>query len=59
MSDRTFRLMERHQKLDTLLRLALVRRAPDPFEISRLKKLKLAVRDQLAALSRKRAGRAH
>jgi len=48
--------MERHQKLDTLLRLALARRRPDPFEISRLKKLKLAVRDRLAALARKRAG---
>lgn len=58
MSDRTFRLMERHQKLDALLRRALARRVPDPYEVSRLKKLKLAVRDRLAALARKRDLRA-
>jgi uncharacterized protein len=53
MSDRAFRLMERHQKLDDLLRAAGSRALPDPFEVSRLKKLKLAVKDRLARLTRK------
>lgn len=47
MSDREFRLIERHRRLDDLLRLAQSRRFPDPFEIGRLKKLKLAVKDRL------------
>lgn len=51
MSDRLFRLMERHQKLDDALRHVQARRWPDPFEIARLKKLKLAIKDRLARLS--------
>ncbi|MFM5885654.1 MAG: DUF465 domain-containing protein [Novosphingobium sp.] len=47
MSDRVFRLMERHQKLDEMLRRLLARRTADPFEIVRLKKLKLALKDRL------------
>ena len=47
MSDRVFRLMERHQKLDDALRLAQRRRLTDPFEIVRLKKLKLAIKDRI------------
>ena len=47
MSDRVFRLLERHQKLDEALRLAQRRRLADPFEIVRLKKLKLAIKDRL------------
>ena len=58
MSDHTFRLMERHQKLDAKLRQAQLRRVPDPFEIGRLKKLKLAIRDRLAVLSRHRTSAA-
>ncbi|MCB2078833.1 MAG: YdcH family protein [Novosphingobium sp.] len=54
MSDRVFRLLERHQKLDERLRQAQRRRVPDPFEVMRLKKLKLAIRDRLARLARKR-----
>ena len=50
MSDRLFRLMERHQKLDEALRRVQTRRWPDPFEIARLKKLKLAIKDRLARL---------
>ena len=50
MSDRVFRLMERHQKLDDLLRLAQRRRWADPFEIARIKKLKLVLKDRLARL---------
>jgi len=52
MSDRVFRLMERHQKLDDALRRLQSRRFVDPFEILRLKKLKLAIKDRLARLSR-------
>ena len=54
MSDRLFHLMERHQKLDDRLSLARSHRWPDPFEIARLKKLKLAVKDRLERLLRRR-----
>ena len=53
MSDRVFRLMERHQKLDEALRLAKRRRLADPFEVVRLKKLKLAIKDRIARLMRR------
>lgn len=48
MSYRKFRLLERHQKIDELLRLAQSRLRPDPLEIGRLTKIKLAIRDRLA-----------
>lgn len=51
MNDRVFRLLERHQKLDERLHHAQARRFPDPFEIVRLKKLKLAIKDRLARLA--------
>lgn len=54
MSDRTFLLLQRHQRLDEMLRWAQARRFPDPFEIARLKKLKLAIKDRLARMARKR-----
>ena len=50
MSDRVFRLMERHKKLDSHLQLARSRRWQDPFEIARLKKLKLAIKDRVAQM---------
>ena len=50
MSDRVFRLMERHQQLDARLHSARARPWPDPFEIAKLKKLKLGMKDRLAAL---------
>lgn len=53
MSNRVFRLMERHQKLDEALRQARRRRWVDPFEIVRLKKLKLAIKDRIARLMRR------
>lgn len=53
MSDRYFRLLERHQKLDERLRNLQRRRFADPFELARLKKLKLAIKDRLARLIRK------
>ncbi|MGN3974485.1 YdcH family protein [Tsuneonella sp. SYSU-LHT278] len=55
MSDRLYRLMERHQKLDRMIAAAQMRRLPDPFEILRLRKLKLAVRDRLARAMRRPA----
>jgi hypothetical protein len=58
MSDRYFRLLERHQKLDERLRLLQRVRWPDPLEVARLKKLKLALKDRLARLLHKR-DRAH
>ena len=51
MSDKVYRLLERHQKLDALLRQVQVRWL-DPLETSRIKKLKLAVRDRLSRLAR-------
>ncbi|MBA4355438.1 MAG: DUF465 domain-containing protein [Novosphingobium sp.] len=48
MSDRYFRLLERHQKLDEALRLARHKRWIDPFEIARIRKLKLIIKDRLS-----------
>lgn len=50
MSDRYFTLLERHQKLDEALRLARRKRWVDPFEIARIKKLKLVVKDHLSRM---------
>lgn len=58
MSDRVFRLLERHQKLDEALRAAQRRRWTDPFEVARLKKLKLTIKDRLSRLARRPALRA-
>lgn len=59
MSDQAYHLLERHQKLDARLRALQVLYWPDPFELARIKKLKLAVKDRLARLAfgpqRKRA----
>ena len=53
MSNITYRLLERHQKLDAALRMAQGRRFVDPFEIARLKKLKLTIKDRLSRLARR------
>lgn len=55
MSDRYYLLLERHQKLDEALRLARRSRWADPFEIARLKRLKLAVKDRLARMLPRRS----
>ncbi len=55
MSDPIFRLMERHQKLDAHLQSARARRWTDPFEIARLKKLKLAIKDRISRLMARRS----
>lgn len=52
MSNQAYRLLERHQKLDSRLRMLQGLRWPDPFELARLKKLKLAVKDRLARVAR-------
>ena len=52
MSDQMFRLMEYHQKLDRLIADARRRREIDPLKILKLKKLKLAVKDRIAAATR-------
>lgn len=54
MSESTFRLLERHQKLDEFLRRAQTRRFVDPLEIARLKKLKLSIKDRIARMIRTR-----
>ena len=56
MSDPIYRLLERHQQLDAKLRREQSRRWIDPFEIVRLKKMKLALRDRIARFSGNRAG---
>ena len=53
MSDRLYRLMERHQKLDRMIAAAHGRRLGDPLELLRLKQLKLAIKDQIARAMRR------
>ena len=43
-----YHLLERHQRLDAALRRAQAHRFVDPFEVARLKKRKLAIKDLLA-----------
>ncbi|MFA7587046.1 MAG: YdcH family protein [Novosphingobium sp.] len=50
MTDRVFHLLERHQKLDDQLRRAQARKFADPFEILRLKKLKMAIKDRIVRI---------
>ena len=50
MSKSLFRLMRRHQQIDEALRREQARRLPDFARLQRLKKLKLVVKDRLAAL---------
>jgi hypothetical protein len=50
MPDTLFRMMERHQKLDELLRRAQSRRFPDAREILRLTLQKLTLRSRLNGL---------
>ena len=57
MSNHLFRLTATHQRLDEAIRAEMKRRLPDSIRLLRLKKLKLAVKDRLAALMRpKRKG---
>jgi hypothetical protein len=50
MSNRFFRYLEReHARLDAAIQAEQAKLRPDDAELARLKKLKLAVKDQLAA----------
>jgi hypothetical protein len=51
-----FLLLERHAKIDDALRQEQRRRVPDLFRTQQLKKLKLAIKDRLHRLSRRRMG---
>ncbi|MBX7540494.1 DUF465 domain-containing protein [Qipengyuania sphaerica] len=52
MTARTFRLTQIHQKIDERLRLEQLKKSPDTLEISRLKRMKLRVKDALHRLLR-------
>ncbi|QZH74864.1 MAG: DUF465 domain-containing protein [Erythrobacter sp.] len=54
MKTNIFRLLQEHQRLDERLRLEQSRRWPNYGRISKLKKLKLAAKDALVAISRGR-----
>ena len=49
-----FRLMEAHQRIDERIRVESGRRWPDPFEVMRLKRLKLRIKDRLNELMPRR-----
>lgn len=51
MSNRTYRLMEYHQRLDDELRGEMRRSWPSFARIQRLKRLKLAVKDKLQRMT--------
>ena len=52
MSDRLFRLMLAHQRIDEELRREQCRRGVSPFTLMRLKKLKLRAKDLMLRLKR-------
>ena len=52
MSDRLYRLMLAHQRIDEQLRREQRRRSASPFVVMRLKKLKLRAKDLMQRLSR-------
>lgn len=51
MTLQIFRLLSRHQELDEALRREQRQRWPDAMRLQHLKKLKLAVKDRLRALT--------
>lgn len=53
MSSATYRLTRIHRRLDDAIRLEMQRRLPDSLRLLRLKKLRLAVKDRLAAMMRR------
>ncbi len=56
MKMKIFSLLVKHQRLDTALREARMRPWPDVVHILKLKKMKLAVKDQLRAFAKAKAG---
>lgn len=45
MTARLYRLIEMHQRIDERLRVEMIARAPDPMKLTRLKKMRLRVKD--------------
>jgi hypothetical protein len=54
MSSATYRLTRIHRSLDDAIRMELKRKLPDSLRLLRLKKLRLAVKDRLTAMLRRR-----
>ena len=52
MSNRLYRLLQTHQRIDAALRLEQRRPAASPFALMRLKKMKLRAKDLIQRLSR-------
>lgn len=52
MTNRLFRLMLKHQRIDEMLRRAQRSRGVSPFVLIRLKKLKLRAKDLIQRLAR-------
>jgi len=50
MTERMFRLLELHQKLDAMINFARTSRPADPLAVARLRKRKLELRKRLARL---------
>ena len=57
MSDRYYRLMRVHQRIDEQLRREQRRRGASPFVVMRLKKLKLRAKDLMQRLTHNRPSR--
>ena len=55
MHPRLYRLIEAHSRIDSALREEQRRRQPDAVRLTRLKKLKLRVKDLMHQLTGKRA----
>jgi hypothetical protein len=54
MSSSAYRLTHIHRRLDEAITVEAGRRLPDSLKLLRLKKLRLAVKDRLAAMMRSR-----
>ena len=54
MSSSTWRLTQTHRRLDDAIAREMRRRAPDSLKLLRLRKLRLAVKDRLSTLMRRR-----
>ena len=59
MHPRLYRLMEKHQRVDTMLKIEQRRRWRDPFRIMQLKKLKLRIKDLIHRLTFRSKRRTH
>jgi hypothetical protein len=57
MSSATYRLTQIHSSLDDAIAREMRKRLPDSLKLLRLKKLRLAVKDRLAAMMRKHKSR--